>query len=168
VSRPSPDRPRAGVAAAVHQQIGNLAMRAADLLRPRLSLGVRLLALDAEGRVFLVRHSYVPGVHLPGGAVDPGETCRQAAEREAREEGGLVVGAPPDLFHVYSNPGGGRHDHVILFVARNVRQPAPAGPSLEIVSSGFHPPDRLPDATTPATRRRLAEVLEGIPAEDIW
>jgi ADP-ribose pyrophosphatase YjhB (NUDIX family) len=167
-SPPHPERSRAGLVAAAHQEVGNLALRVATFFRPRLTLGVRLVALDGDGCVFLVRHSYLPGLHLPGGAVDPGETCRLAAEREAREEGGLVLAAPPELFHVYWNPAGGRQDHIVLFVARGARQPAPRPMSLEIVAAGFHPADRLPDDVTPATRRRLAEVLEAQPPADAW
>ena len=94
--------------------------------------------------MFLVRHSYMPDLHLPGGAVDLGESCREAAEREAREEGNIELAAPPELFHVYWNPVGNRRDHVLLFVARGARQSTPRPPSLEIVSAGFHALDALP------------------------
>ena len=151
-----------------HLRFGNAAIRVSNLLRPELSLGVRLLAFDADGRVFLVRHSYVPGLHLPGGAVDAGETCREAVAREAQEEGSLALAGPPELFHVYWNPVGNRRDHVVLFVARDVRQTAPRPPSLEIVAAGFHAPDALPADVTEATRRRIDEVLGGTPPSDRW
>ena len=156
------------VIAALHRQAGYLAIRLADALRPRLSLGVRLVALDDAGGVFLVRHSYLPGLHLPGGAVDAGETCREAALREAREEGGLAFAAPPELFHLYRSTAGGRRDHIVLFVARDARQARPTRPGLEIVAAGFHPLDALPGDVTPATRSRLAEVLDGQPVSDAW
>ncbi|MGH2524933.1 MAG: NUDIX domain-containing protein, partial [Anaerolineales bacterium] len=53
-------------------------------MRP-LTVGVKLL-LVREGAILLVRHSYKPGWHLPGGGVKKGETLEQAARRETREE----------------------------------------------------------------------------------
>jgi ADP-ribose pyrophosphatase YjhB (NUDIX family) len=151
-----------------HNRLGDAAVRVSNLMRPELSLGVRLLALDEAGGVFLVRHSYIPDLHLPGGAVDLGETCREAAEREAREEGNLVLPGPPELFHLYWNPIGTRRDHVVLFVARGARQSAPRPASLEIVSAGFHGLDALPASVSDGTRRRLDEVLGGKAPSDRW
>ena len=139
--------------AALHRRAGYLAVRLADAFRPRLSLGVRLVALDKAGGVFLVRHSYLPGLHLPGGGVDAGETCREAAVREAREEGGLVLDAEPELFHIYHSAAEGRRDHVVLFVARGARQRG--GP---VPGSRSSPPGSTPSTPCPPTspRRRGA------------
>ena len=46
-----------------------------------LTLGVRGLVVDPERRIFLIKHSYVPGWHLPGGGVEPNETMREALGR---------------------------------------------------------------------------------------
>lgn len=163
------DRPGGGGAlAALHMRAGHALIRVRGLFRPQLSLGVRLAAFDHEGRVFLVRHSYLPGLHLPGGAVDPGETCGQAAAREAAEEGGLVMAGPPVLFQIYWHRLGGRSDHVVLFVARGVTQGPVPPRGLEIMSAGFHPADPLPEDVTGATRRRVAEVLAGRAETDLW
>jgi 8-oxo-dGTP pyrophosphatase MutT (NUDIX family) len=163
------DRPeRAGWLRTLHLEAGYAAIRVANLFKPQLSLGVRLVALDDRGRVFLVRHSYLPGLHLPGGAVDLGESCREAAAREAHEEGGLAFDARPELFQLYWNPVGNRRDHIALYVARNARQATARLASLEIVAAGFHDPDDLPGDVTPATRSRIDEVLGRRPPSDSW
>jgi ADP-ribose pyrophosphatase YjhB (NUDIX family) len=163
-----PDRDRLGPVQRLHKQLGMIAIRLADLRRPRVSLGVRLIAFDGARRVFLVRHSYLPGWHLPGGAVDPDETLRAAAIREAGEEGGLVFDRRPELFHVYRGATGGRRDHIALFVAEGARQERPRRPGAEIIASGFYPADALPRGVTGATRERIAEVLEGSEPGDVW
>ncbi len=138
------------------------------LLTRAVTLGVRGLALDPEGRVFLVRHTYMPGWHLPGGAVDRGETAAEALVRELREEGNLELPGPPELVGIHLNRRLANRDHVVLFLARQVRQSAPRRPDREIAESGFFSLDALPEGTTPATRRRLAEFRTGAPPAPEW
>jgi ADP-ribose pyrophosphatase YjhB (NUDIX family) len=133
-----------------------------------LTMGVRAVVIDAGGQVFLVRHSYVSGWHLPGGGVERGETLVQALARELREEGSIeVVGTPP-LHGVFYNPVDSPRDHVAVFVVRVFRQDPAVRPNREIVERGFFSLDALPKETTPGTRRRLAEVLEGAPIGPKW
>ncbi len=133
-----------------------------------MTLGVRALVVDGEGRIFLVRHSYVSGWHLPGGGVEAGETMTQALARELHEEGNIELTEPPRLFGLYFNDRASRRDHVSLYVVRGFRQqPAPV-PGREIVAHGFFAPDALPSDTTAATRARIVEVLGGAPASERW
>src|SRR6266567_5425680 len=81
-----------------------------------LTLGVRALVIDGEGRVFLVKHSYVSGWHLPGGGVEAGETLSEALARELQEEGNIEVTAPPQLHGVFHNSRESRRDHVALYI----------------------------------------------------
>lgn len=55
------------------------------------------------GVVLVRRNNPPPGWALPGGFVDYGETCEQAAVRELREETGLDVSLV-SLLGVYSDP----------------------------------------------------------------
>jgi hypothetical protein len=57
---------------------------------------------------------------------------------------------------------------VALFVIRSFSQPSPKLPDMEIAEAGFFRRDQLPELTTPGTRRRIAEVLEGEPASPYW
>ncbi|WP_045228649.1 NUDIX domain-containing protein [Agrobacterium rubi] len=132
-----------------------------------MTMGVRGACFDAEGRVFLVRHTYISGWHMPGGGVERGETGLQALHKEIREEGNLVATSTPQLFHVYFNNRTSNRDHV-LFYRLEVTQTAPKVPDREISDSGFFRLDTLPDGTTPATRRRLAELAGDVQPDDYW
>ncbi len=137
-------------------------------MRRAMTLGVRAAVFDADGRILLVRHSYVPGWYMPGGGVEPGETMRVSLERELREEAGVALTAPAELFGVYWNRRASPRDHVALYVCRDWHQADPPPRTLEIVDSGFYPPDDLPADTTEATRRRLAEIAGRTPAAETW
>lgn len=132
-----------------------------------MTLGVRAACFDGEGRIFLVRHTYVAGWHLPGGGVERHETALQALEKELREEGNLRMTAPPVLIHAYYNRNTSRRDHVLLYRA-DVVQTAPRPPDREIVESGFFRLDALPPETTAATRRRIRDLESTDPPDDIW
>ena len=133
-----------------------------------MTLGVRGLVRDSEGRVFLVKHSYVSGWHLPGGGVETGESMLSALTRELREEGNIEIAAPPRLHAVYFNARISRRDHVALFVVDDFRQPAPPRRNAEIIDHGFFSLSALPDGTTASTRARIAEVLEGRAISEQW
>lgn len=133
-----------------------------------LTLGVRAVVIDSEGRVLLVKHRYIAGWHLPGGGVEPGETLLQALTRELAEECGVEPLAPPALHGVFYHPAFSRRDHVALFVVRAFRRTESAPRSLEISDHGFFPPDDLPADTTAGTSTRIAEVLAGTPPPERW
>ena len=77
-----------------------------------MTLGVRGVVLDGDDKVFLVRHSYVAGWHLPGGGVEVGETFLEALARELMEEGRIELTGEPVLHGLFFNGHVARRDHV--------------------------------------------------------
>jgi len=133
-----------------------------------MTLGVQAVVIDGQGRIFLVRHSYVPGWHLPGGGVEVGETLLEALGRELREEGNIVLTGTPVLHGIFLNSRISPRDHVALFVARDFRQDGTPKPNYEIREHGFFDHAAFPKDTSRATRRRVAEVLQHAPISEHW
>jgi ADP-ribose pyrophosphatase YjhB (NUDIX family) len=133
-----------------------------------MTLGVRAVVLDSDNRVFLVKHSYVAGWHLPGGGVEVGETFGDALRRELAEEGRIEALGEPALHGLFFNSRVSRRDHVAVYLIRQFRQDRLPEPNHEIVACGFFEAGALPAETTEGTRLRIAEVLEGRPPIATW
>lgn len=147
----------------IRRSIGFLAC----FVRP-MTLGVRVMVIDADRRVLLVRHSYLPGWYLPGGGVDAGETLPEAAIRELREETGFRAEAA-ELVGVYHNVRTSRRDHVALYRVDTFHGAvADFKANAEIREIGFFAVDELPAEVTGATRRRIDEIFSGTVAPPQW
>lgn len=73
----------------------------------RIKLGVAVVLRDERGWILLERRSDCQLWGLPGGRIEPGESIREAAAREIKEETGLQIEVGV-LIGAYSNPSGGR------------------------------------------------------------
>jgi len=133
-----------------------------------MTLGVRAVVLDGQNRVFLVKHSYIGGWHLPGGGVEIGETFREALARELAEEGQIELLAEPVLHGLFLNSHVSRRDHVAVYLVRQFRQDRLPKPNREIVDCGFFETTALPAGTTTGTRLRISEVVESRAPMATW
>lgn len=113
-----------------------------------LTIGVRIIVRDGDSHVLLVRHTYAPGWHFPGGAVDRRETAVDAAVRELREEALIEATSPPRLVGIYLSTVNRKSDHIVLFEARAWRPIEGKARVLEIAETGFFPVRDLPKGTT--------------------
>jgi len=133
-----------------------------------VTLGVRGVVIDDQNRILLVRHSYVPGWHIPGGGVEKDETAELSLSRELREEGNIEVTGPMTLHGIFFNKRASRRDHVLVYVVRDFTFHGPRAPDFEIVESGFFGLNALPATTSRSTRERLDEIFTGKPKAEIF
>lgn len=103
-----------------------------------------VIHVPGRGLVLVERRNPPHGWALPGGFVDYGETCEEAAVREAREETGLDV-VLTGLLGVYSDPARDPRHHTISVVY--TAQPEDSSRLLagdDAASAEFFPLDGLP------------------------
>jgi len=133
----------------------------------RLTLGTRVMLVEGD-RIYLVRHTYISGWHLPGGGVEPGETAAAGAAREVAEESAYRVTGALQLFGLYHSTLATNRDHVALYVGRQFDEARTFAANAEIAAFGWFSIDALPEGTTEPTRQRVAEVFRGAPQRQAW
>ena len=115
--------------------------------------GCRVLVLDHEERVLLIRHSYGSGHWmLPGGGLSRGEDPVAGASRELAEEVAMtlsravLLGRTDDLLSVHET-------HLVAGWSADL--PVPDG--REILAAGFFAATDLPQPVPDALARRLPD-----------
>jgi 8-oxo-dGTP pyrophosphatase MutT (NUDIX family) len=122
-----------------------------------------LVAIWHDGRVLLVKNSYVDYYSLPGGYVKRGEHPSEAAARELREELSLEVDPSQleleiDVTHDWE----GRRDHVVIFDLHLDHAPRVKVDNREVVAAEFLTPEQaLTRKLFPPLRRHVEAALAG-------
>lgn len=131
-------------------------------------MGVRGVVVDGDGRVLLVKHTYTPGWHFPGGGVEKLETCTLALQRELMEEAGIEASAGDmELVSVHANHAFFPNDHVLVYriTSWTQREATSRG---EIAEVRFVDPLNPPEDVSRGTRNRLNELFGGAARNELW
>ncbi|WP_245892570.1 NUDIX domain-containing protein [Novosphingobium guangzhouense] len=124
-------------------------------VRRRQLDGVRVVALDRNGRVLLVRHSYGSDNWMPpGGGLKPGEDPVAAAAREVQEETACTL-TGARLLSVDIEGLHGNSNRVGVVVGRIEGEPQVDG--REIVEAWCFPLDALPKEISGALAGKLRD-----------
>jgi len=137
-------------------------------MRRPATLGVRGVVVNAKGEVLLLRHTYTPGWHFPGGGVEQRETCALSLSRELEEEAGII--APPqslELISVHANHAFFPNDHVLVYRVTAWTQ-GKSTQKGEITEVRFFDPLSPPPDISKGTQRRLDEIFSGKPRSEHW
>ena len=138
-------------------------------VRRPMTLGVRGAVENADGKVLLVRHTYIKGWFMPGGGVERGEPCLESLKRELEEEAGVLLTGAAELKGIYSNHRSFRNDHVLLYHVRpgewDQGKATAFGEIAEII---WTDPLDPPDGTTRGTRQRLRELFAADATDHYW
>ena len=126
--------------------------------RPQIE-GCRVIALDARGRVLLVRHAYGSRAWMPpGGGVKTGEDPVLAGAREFEEEIGCrLEGAREVTTTLDTLHGAGNLVHIITGTTQGTPQPD----GREIAEAQFFALDALPPDLAPTLAERLPHWARG-------
>jgi ADP-ribose pyrophosphatase YjhB (NUDIX family) len=102
---------------------------------------VNVVVVNDAGEILMIRRTDNDNWAVPGGAIDLGESVRQAAVRETKEESGIdceitgIVGIYSDPKHVilYTSNGEVRQEFSILLTGRPLSgEPTPSDESKEV------------------------------------
>lgn len=112
---------------------------------PTVDVVILMDSPEGEGVVLIERRNPPLGWALPGGFVDYGETCEQAAVREMKEETGLDVNLT-GLLGVYSDPARDPRQHTMSVVYTGVpRDPAALAAGDDAARAEVFPLGRWPE-----------------------
>ena len=130
------------------------------------SVGVRAIILNDKGQVLLIKHTYTDLWYLPGGGVNKKEHLLDALKREMDEELRLKIKDAPTLLGTYANFFESKSDFVSIFVIQGFEMNPEK--NLEIENWQFFDTDKIPETTSPGSKKRIQEHLGNKAIDFIW
>jgi ADP-ribose pyrophosphatase YjhB (NUDIX family) len=131
--------------------------------RTLILVGARCVLRDSSGAILLIQRSDNGVWAMPAGTMELGESLRECAIREVREETGLVAhGVTP--FAIYSQPDLKPNvwGHVYQMITLGCRIDGYEGTLArvtdETTDAGFFTADALPEVIAPSVARALADL----------
>lgn len=134
--------------------IGHLMRWRWRVVKP-FSIGVRAIIVNDKNQILLVKHTYTSAWFLPGGGVNKKEHLLDALSRELKEELGLEICGDVALLGTYGNFFEYKSDYVSVFIVKAFN----IAPNInaEIEKWAFFDFDKIPEATSTGTKKRLKE-----------
>lgn len=125
------------------------------VVRPQ-TRGVKVMLFNDKGELMLIRNTYGRSdlFVLPGGGIHPFESPSAAARREIREELSCGVDGLAQVA-TFTNASEGKRDTIFLFEGRIIG--GHRWDDIEVAEARFVSLEALPNAVSPATRRRIDE-----------
>ncbi|PKN94693.1 MAG: hypothetical protein CVU44_02470 [Chloroflexi bacterium HGW-Chloroflexi-6] len=128
------------------------------------TVGVRIIAVNNYDEVLLVKHTYKPGWHLPGGGIKRNETLFEAAIRELYEETGTKI-TNIKFLGIYNDFSEGRNDHIVLFTGSVITTVTVN--SFEIEDLKFFSRDEFPKDLDMHCKNKIYQFLDCEPSAHI-
>ena len=97
-----------------------------------MTLGVRAVVRSPNGEFLLVRHTYTPGWHFPGGGIEVGQAAEVALADELAQETGLCVSGAAQLHGIFFNSCAIARYHVVVYLCDATGKLPIKSPILEI------------------------------------
>ncbi len=136
------------------------------LLRPTPLVAGNAAVIDDNGRILLMQRSDNEQWHMPGGALEVGETPAAGVVREVLEETGVRC-TPVALVGIYDSRlwdrppfGQGQHVYKFTFLCKPLElelEPSMPSHSIETLGSGWFAADALPEGFYEGHRQRLSD-----------
>lgn len=126
---------------------------------PQKRMGAGCLICDEQGRLLLVKPGYKPTWEIPGGIVEKDESPLACCRREVQEELGLAIPVGRLLVVDYNAPSPEKSESLMFIFDGGELSAEACGriqlPQSELAGWQFFAPEHLPEALSPALRRRI-------------